>query len=108
VISKTEYNALGEGQKKQGNYLVKHDTNKYFFVLNEYKTSKKYGEKHIEMDAEILGPLRRWLRHNDSGYLLINTKGNPLNSTASRRPSTGSGSPSGASPSAPPSCATPT
>ncbi len=80
VISKTEYNALGEEQKKQGNYLVKHDTNKYFFVLNEYKTSKKYGEKHIEMDAEILGPLRRWLRHNDSGYLLINTKGNPLNS----------------------------
>ena len=80
VISKTEYNALGEEQKKEGNYLVKHDTNKYFFVLNEYKTSKKYGEKHIEIDEEILGPLRRWLRHNDTGYLLVNRKGEPLNS----------------------------
>ena len=80
VITKTDYNALGEEQKKQGNYLVKHDTNKYFFVLNEYKTSKKYGEKHIEIDEEILGPLRRWLRHNDTGYLLVNRKGEPLNS----------------------------
>ena len=80
VITKTEYNGLGEGEKKQGNYLVKHDTNKYFFVLNEYKTSKKYGEKHIEIDVDILAPLRRWLRHNDSGYLLINRKGEPLNS----------------------------
>ena len=80
VITKTDYNALGEEQKKEGNYLVKHDTNKYFFVLNEYKTSKKYGEKHIEIDEEILGPLRRWLRHNDTGYLLVNRKGEPLNS----------------------------
>ena len=80
VITKTEYNKLGGGEKKQGNYLVKHDTNKYFFVLNEYKTSKKYGENHIEIDADILAPLRRWLRHNDSGYLLINRKGEPLNS----------------------------
>ena len=80
VITKTEYNKLGGGDKKQGNYLVKHDTNKYFFVLNEYKTSKKYGEKHIEIDVDILAPLRRWLRHNDSGYLLINRKGEPLHS----------------------------
>ena len=80
VITKTEYNALGEEQKKKGNYLVKHGSNKYFFVLNEYKTSKKYGEKHIEIDEEILGPLRRWLRHNDTGYLLVNRKGEPLNS----------------------------
>ena len=80
VITKTDYNGLGEGEKKQGNYLVKHDTNKYFFVLNEYKTSKKYGEKHIEIDKDVLAPLRRWLRHNDSGYLLINRKAEPLNS----------------------------
>eukprot|EP01043_Picozoa_sp_COSAG02_P047106 COSAG02_NODE_4479_length_5316_cov_1484.345218_4_plen_307_part_00 len=80
VISKTEYNKLGEEEKKQGNYLVKHNTNKYFFVLNEYKTSKKYGEKNIEIDEDVLKPLRRWLRHNDTGYLLINSKGSPLNS----------------------------
>ena len=80
VITKTEYNQLSEDQKKQDNFLVKHDTNKYFFVLNEYKTSKKYGEKNIEIDTDVLPSLRRWLRHNDSGYLLINRKGDPLNS----------------------------
>ena len=80
VITKTEYNKLQDEEKKGGNFLVKHSTNKYFFVLNEYKTSKKYGEKNIEIDEDVLGPLRRWLRHNDTGYLLINTKGKPLNS----------------------------
>ena len=49
VISKTDYNALTEAQKKQANFVVKHNTNKYFLVLNEYKTSKKYGEKKIEI-----------------------------------------------------------
>ena len=80
VITKTDYNKLGADEKKGANFLVKHDTNKYFFVLNEYKTSKKYGEKNIEIDADVLKPLRKALRHNDSGYLLVNTKGNPLNS----------------------------
>ena len=80
VITKTEYNALGEEEKKKGNYLVKHNTNKFFFVLNEYKTSKKYGEKNIEIEESLLKPLRKWLRHNESDYLLINTKGSPLNS----------------------------
>ena len=63
--------------KTKGNYVAL-DTKK--LVLNEYKTSKKYGEKHIEIDEEILGPLRRWLRHNGTGYLLVNRKGEPLNS----------------------------
>eukprot|EP01046_Picozoa_sp_COSAG06_P056645 COSAG06_NODE_10783_length_1617_cov_1.291173_3_plen_295_part_01 len=80
VITKTEYNKLSDEQKKAGNFLVKHNTNKYFFVLNEYKTSKKYGEKNIEIDPDVLRPLRKWLRHNQTGYLLINTKDQPLNS----------------------------
>ena len=46
VITKTEYNTLGEEEEeKQENYLVEHNTNKYFFVLNEYKTSKEYGRR---------------------------------------------------------------
>ena len=48
--------------------------------MNEYKTSKKYGEKKIEISEDLLKPLRKWLRHNDSDYLLVNTKGEPLNS----------------------------
>ena len=54
MITKTEYNKLQDEEKKGGNFLVKHNTNKYFFVLNEYKTSKKYGEKNIEIDEEVL------------------------------------------------------
>ena len=48
--------------------------------MNLYKTSVKYGERKIELDADVLPSLRRWLRHNDSPYLLINRKGAPLNS----------------------------
>ena len=80
VIGKTAYNKLSLQQKQSANYLVKHNTNKYFLVLNEYKTSKKYGEKRIEIDGALLGPLRRYLRHNDSGYLFVNKKMQPLTS----------------------------
>ena len=80
VIGKKAYNALSLEDKKDTNYLVKHKTNKYFFVLNEYKTSKKYGEKKIQLDEEVLKPLRAWLRHNDSGFLFVNKKMQPLTS----------------------------
>jgi len=80
VITKTDYNALTEDLKREGNFLVKHNTNKFFFVLNSYKTSAKYGERRIEIDDDVLPSLRRWLRHNDSGFLLVNRKGAPLNS----------------------------
>ena len=80
VITKTDYNALTEDLKREGNFLVKHNTNKFFFVLNEYKTSAKYGERRIEIDDDVLPSLRKYLRHNESGFLLINRKGAPLNS----------------------------
>lgn len=58
----------------------KHTTRRNYLnaVLNQYKTSKKYGEKKIEIDKDLLKPLRKWLRHNGSEYLLINSKGKPL------------------------------
>ena len=37
VISKKEYNSLAEEDKKKANFVVKHNTNKYFLVLNEYR-----------------------------------------------------------------------
>jgi len=80
IISKADYKKLSQEQKKQANFIVQHHSNKYFLVLNEYKTSKKYGEKNIEIDGALLKPLRKWLRHNDSEYLLVNTKGSPLSS----------------------------
>ena len=80
VISKTDYNRLASADKEKENFLVKHNTNKYFFVMNQYKTSKKYGEKNIEVKPELLKPLRKWLRHNTSDHLFVNSKGDPLNS----------------------------
>ena len=41
--------------------------------MNEYKTSKKYGEKNIEIDQDLLKPLRKWFRHNSTDFLFINT-----------------------------------
>eukprot|EP01045_Picozoa_sp_COSAG04_P032503 COSAG04_NODE_6396_length_1338_cov_0.865214_3_plen_35_part_01 len=35
MISKKEYNNLTEEDKKKANYIVKHNTNRYFIVLNE-------------------------------------------------------------------------
>eukprot|EP01051_Picozoa_sp_SAG22_P027867 SAG22_NODE_9546_length_583_cov_20.797521_2_plen_111_part_01 len=35
-----------------------------FFVLNEYKTRKKYGEKKVDIkDPEIITGLKVWLKH---------------------------------------------
>ena len=46
-------------------------------VVAVYKTSKKYGEKKIEIDEEVLKPLRRFLRHSRSGFLFTNRKMQP-------------------------------
>ena len=45
-ISRTQYNGLSEQDKKDGNYLVHNKKGSQFLeaILNEYKTSKKYGE----------------------------------------------------------------
>eukprot|EP01045_Picozoa_sp_COSAG04_P007188 COSAG04_NODE_370_length_15729_cov_5.743506_1_plen_223_part_10 len=58
VVGKAEHNALTEAEKKKQNFVVRHDTNKYTLVLNEYKTARKYGEKRIELEPELLKPLR--------------------------------------------------
>ena len=79
VISVREHKKLTETEKRTQNFLVK-DRNGFYLLLNEYKTSRKYGEKRIPIEGDVLKPLRKWLRHNDSGYLLINRSGQPLSS----------------------------
>lgn len=80
VITKTVYNKLKPEDMQEHNFIVRHSSNKYFLILNEYKTSKKWGQKKIELSEEILRPLRRWLRHNRSGFLLITPAGGPMTS----------------------------
>ena len=52
LISKTMYNKLTEDDKKNNNYLVK-SKNNMVGIYNEYKTSKKYGEKKIDIPKDL-------------------------------------------------------
>ena len=77
VIGKWDYNKLSNQDTKDTNYLV---VDKGFtLVINEYKTSKRYGHKEIRIeDAQVKRALRKWLKQNDSGYLLINSHNKPM------------------------------
>lgn len=79
-ISKTDYNILTDDNKKDGNFLVK-QKNKLMIILNEYKTSKKYGEKIIELNPEITKILKFYIRVMDKeigDVLFTNSRGNPI------------------------------
>tara|TARA_R110000822_G_scaffold226975_1_gene359588 strand:+ start:62 stop:1048 length:987 start_codon:yes stop_codon:yes gene_type:complete len=52
LISKTLYNKLTDEEKKNNNYLVK-EKGKMWGVYNEYKTSKKYGEKKLDIPKDL-------------------------------------------------------
>lgn len=79
-ILKKDYNKLTEDDKKQGNFLVK-NKNKLMMILNQYKTSKKYGEKIIELSPEISKVLRMYIKLTDKkvgDVLFTNSRGNPI------------------------------
>eukprot|EP01051_Picozoa_sp_SAG22_P033450 SAG22_NODE_14653_length_368_cov_13.550186_2_plen_86_part_01 len=66
IVSKQAYNKLTTDDKKGQNYLVvpAGANPQMFFVLNEYKTRKKYGEKKVDIkDPEIITSLKIWLKH---------------------------------------------
>jgi integrase len=81
IITQKEYRKLSEEDKKESNYLVKKmSDNTLYFVLNEYKTKKKYGEKKIFIQPNLASLIRKWLKINQSGYLFVDSKLNPLSS----------------------------
>ena len=79
VVSKSAFNNTTHEERVKQNYLIKEQA-KMSLVLNEYKTSKKYGEKTISIDPEIRKVLLLWFKHNRSGFLLADKKGNALGS----------------------------
>jgi hypothetical protein len=86
-ISKTQYNGLSEGDKKDGNYLVHNKKGSQFLeaILNEYKTSKKYGEKKIRIDKDIEKILRMYIKSTGKQFgdvLFVSSTGNPLSRNA--------------------------
>lgn len=79
-ITKTAYNQLTDEDKKNNNFLV-NQKGKLTFILNQYKTSKKYGEKKIEIDKDIEKILRMYIRLTNKKYgdvLFVSSRGNAL------------------------------
>ena len=61
--------------KDTDNYLDKNS-----LVFNTYKTAKFYGEQRIEIPKELKSILTKWLKSNDSEYLLFDINGSKLTS----------------------------
>lgn len=79
-ITKTAYNQLTDEDKKNNNFLV-NQKGKLTFILNQYKTSKKYGEKKIEIDKDIEKILRMYIRLTNKKYgdvLFVSSRDNAL------------------------------
>ena len=62
------------------NYLLNMGRNKKKFIFSEYKTSKSYDTKEVDLNSPLNKIMNIWLKHNKSGYLLINNRGGKLTS----------------------------
>jgi len=60
---------------EEDNYI---SDNKKQLVFNSYKTSKSYGKQTVALPTKLRNILNRWAAVNDSDYLLIDSKGQPL------------------------------
>ena len=60
---------------KADNYIK---GNKFYF--NRYKTHQKYGLQVIDVPKELQPLLRKWIKMNDTDYLLFSSNKNPLSS----------------------------
>ena len=69
-ISKRDYNKLTDKQKEDNNYLVIEKTSLQF-IMNDYKTSKKYKEKVINVPKDLEKILRMYMKKNGSSENLF-------------------------------------
>tara|TARA_R110000803_G_scaffold160802_1_gene224649 strand:+ start:98 stop:1063 length:966 start_codon:yes stop_codon:yes gene_type:complete len=78
IITKHQYNDLDEKEKEQNNYLVLAKKN-FFLSLNNYKTSKKYNEKIIEIPKSLMSIYRPYInKQREFGYILTKKNGDPI------------------------------
>lgn len=63
MISKKGYNGLTDADKKDNNYLLI-EKSSLQFVLNDYKTSKKYLEKKLAISKDVEKIIRMYIRLN--------------------------------------------
>mgnify|MGYP003632103802 FL=1 len=63
IIGKKGYNGLTDTEKRDTNYLVM-EKSSLMFLLNDYKTSKKYLEKTIKISKPLEKIIRMYMRIN--------------------------------------------
>lgn len=82
--NKRSYNKTNEDAKKEHNYLIM-EKGKMFFVLNQFKTSKKYKELDIDVPKDLEKLLRFYIRINKikvGDVLFTSSTGKPLTRNA--------------------------
>ena len=79
AINQSAYKKLSDEEKKENNYLVVPSKGNIYFVLNKYKTSKKYEELDLPIeDPNLRKILRYYLKMNGVGVLFKTSTGKPL------------------------------
>lgn len=79
AITQAQYRKLDNEKKKENNYLVVPSKGKIYFVLNKYKTSKKYEELNLPIeDPNLRKILRYYIKMNGMGVLFKTSTGKPL------------------------------
>ena len=81
LITKTMYNKLSDEDKKNNNYLLKEKTG-MTMIVNQYKTSAKYGEKRIQVPKELVKIFNVYIKVmgiKAGDVLYTNSKNTPLN-----------------------------
>lgn len=82
AINQSAYKKLNDKEKKENNYLVVPSKGDLYFVLNKYKTSKKYQELDLPIeDKDLRKILRYYLKMNGMGILFKTSTGKPLTRT---------------------------
>jgi hypothetical protein len=77
VIRSSEYNRMNKDQLKN-NYLVIRSPSKKFFHFGDFKTSSKYEPVQIPVGKKLNTVLNKWLKVNNSGWLLVNKDNSPM------------------------------
>tara|TARA_R110000796_G_scaffold41693_2_gene103084 strand:- start:603 stop:1076 length:474 start_codon:yes stop_codon:yes gene_type:complete len=79
AINQAAYKKLSDQEKKQDNYLVVPSKGNLYFVLNKYKTAKKYEELDLPIeDKDLRKILRYYLKMNGMGVLFKTSTGKAL------------------------------
>ena len=82
AINQASYKKLSEQDKKDNNFLVVPSKGNLYWVINKFKTSKRYGELNLPIeDKNLRKILRYYLKINGMGVLFKTSTGKPLTRT---------------------------